>query len=255
MFPGVYLHPELATNLRWKVLALSRWQPDAVVCGAAAAALTYAPDAGADLVEAALRTEVRAPGFRFVRRTIDPDLIAQVAGIRVTVPALTALDMALVEGADAIDDVLRAGAADLGALWTAMRNCAGRRGNRELARLLHDSRDQPWSAAERLLHRLLRAAGVVGWRANHPVRIAGRRYYLDVAFPAIRLAIEVDGRQHDLPDAFEYDRARHNDLVHAGWTVIHLTWRMINDDPADVIARIRALHRRLARAVASHAVA
>jgi very-short-patch-repair endonuclease len=109
--------------------------------------------------------------------------------------------------------------------------------------LVLDSRDEPWSAAERLLHRILREAGLSGWRANHPVTVNGHRYYLDVAFARARLAIEVDGRCHALPAAFEADRWRQNELVLDGWRVLRFTWAMLVEAPELVLeAVLTALH-------------
>jgi very-short-patch-repair endonuclease len=105
--------------------------------------------------------------------------------------------------------------------------------------MLLDSRDEPWSAAERLAHRVFRAGGLTGWQTNVPVRCGDRRYFLDVVFREARLVVEIDGRIHLLPDAFESDRQRGNDLLLAGWRVIHVTWRMLVDEPERVVAMIR----------------
>jgi len=79
-----------------------------------------------------------------------------------------------------------------------------------------------------------------GWTANHEVRLAGRQYFIDIAFPHARLAVEVDGRLHeDDPDVFENDRLRQNDLVGAGWRVLRFTYRMLVKHPEYVIAVIR----------------
>ena len=50
------------------------------------------------------------------------------------------------------------------------------------------------SQAEELLVQLLVDAGVSGFIANYPVVCARRSYRIDVAFPAARLAVEVDGQ-------------------------------------------------------------
>jgi very-short-patch-repair endonuclease len=85
-----------------------------------------------------------------------------------------------------------------------------------------------------------RVSGV--WLTNHPVLVAGARYYVDIAFPEAMLAIEIDGRVHDRYEAFEYDRARQNDLVLQGWRVLRFTWAMLVDRPeAVLLAIVRAL--------------
>ena len=104
------------------------------------------------------------------------------------------------------------------------------RGNVEIERLLRDSRDKPWSAAERRSHRLLRQHRIRGWKANHEVWVAGRQYF-----------IEIDGRFHeDDHDVFEEDRVRQNALVRAGWRVLRFTYAMIVNHPDYVVGLIRA---------------
>ena len=77
-------------------------------------------------------------------------------------------------------------------MYEALRKTPHRAGNRERLKLLIDSRSEPWSAAERLSHRLLRAAGIKGWETNLPVRVAGQLFYIDIAFRQQKLAIEID---------------------------------------------------------------
>ncbi|HSU34607.1 MAG TPA: DUF559 domain-containing protein, partial [Propionibacteriaceae bacterium] len=71
------------------------------------------------------------------------------------------------------------------------------------------------------------------------VHVCGHRYYLDIAFPEIRLAIEIDGRAfHADAVAFENDRWRQNDLVNAGWRVLRFTAQMVEESPELVVAMI-----------------
>ncbi|MGI8417573.1 MAG: endonuclease domain-containing protein [Nakamurella sp.] len=157
-----------------------------------------------------------------------------------TVPALTTMDLVSQFGGDAIDRALRSRQVTLDLLWTALATTRGRAGNYERRRLLLDSRDSPWSAAERLAHRMLRAAGIDGWRSNFHLFYDGRDYYVDIAFPGLRLAMEIDGRLHETdPRIFEKDRYRQNALVAQGWTVLRFTYRMLVDDPDYVVRTIR----------------
>ena len=67
-------------------------------------------------------------------------------------------------------------------------------------------------------------------------RLLGR---VDFAFPEIRLAIEVDGYEHHASlHAFQHDRARQNELVAAGWTVLRFTWDDITRRPEQVATAI-----------------
>ena len=238
VLPGVYAMRDRSDDFRVRVAALRCWSPDAVLTGAAAARLTFWPSVPVEAVGAAIRRRGQHPGYRLVTRTVPPELVLERHGLRVTAPALTALDLCD-EGTDGIDQVLRARAATLAGLWRALDLTPGRRGNRQRLRDLLDSRDEPWSAAERLAHRLLHEAGVEGWEANLPVRAGGQRYFLDIAFADLGLVIEIDGRLHeDDPGLFESDRWRQNALVLDGWVVVRFTWAMLTQHPDTVLATI-----------------
>lgn len=248
VLPGVYLPAGLAQDPRWRIAALLRWSPDAVVTGAAAAHFTFWPELGIDSIEVAARADPRSKGFRFSRRQIPTDLIAELDGARFTSPALTTLDLIDTHGADVVDGALRSRRVTLGELWRVLRGTRWRAGNCQRRTMLLDSRGEPWSAAERLAHRILRAAGITGWLGNYRVTVRnGHTYFLDIAFPGLKLAIEIDGRFHqtDLRQ-FETDRWRQNDLVVDGWMVLRFTYRMLVEDPDGVIAIIRRAMRRCA---------
>lgn len=79
-------------------------------------------------------------------------------------------------------------------LYEALRLTSKRHGNGERRTLLLESRANPWSKAERTGHLLLRAEGLTGWTGNYPLPLLRAVYYLDLVFPAVKLAIEIDGR-------------------------------------------------------------
>ena len=240
VLPGVYAATEQADDFRVRVAALAQWSPDAVVTGAAAARLTFWPSLAVDVVEVATTRRGSYPGFWLRNRAVPDELVAQRPGLRVAVPALAALDLSHGD-TEPIDQVLRSRAATLDGLWRAFELTRGRRGNGQRLRHLIDSRDEPWSAAERLCHRVLREAGITGWDSNLPVRSGGRLYFLDIAFPGAGLVIEIDGRLHENdPDVFENDRWRQNDLVLDGWVVVRFTWTMLTKHPETVVETIRA---------------
>jgi very-short-patch-repair endonuclease len=240
VLPGIYTAAGQTDDFGVRALALRRWSPDAVLTGAAAARLTFWPKIRVAEIDAATDRQAVHAGFRLTRRTIPDELLWERDGLRLTVPALTALDLCE-EGADGIDHALRSRAATLAGLWRAFELTPGRRGNRLRLRHLLDSRAEPWSAAERLCHRLLHGAGIEGWTANLPVRAGSRNYFLDVAFPELGVVVEIDGRLHeDDPDVFENDRWRQNDLVLDGWVVLRFTWTMLDQHPDVVLATIRS---------------
>jgi very-short-patch-repair endonuclease len=240
VLPGIYAAPEIARGLEVRMRAVSLRHPDAVVLGAAAARASFWPEAPIRAIEVAAPTRLtNRAGYNFSRRHIPPDLVVERAGLRFTAPALTAIDLATFECADALDIALRTRAATLGGMYDALRRTPNRTGNQQRLKLLIDSRNEPWSAAERLAHRILRAAGITGWKTNFPVSIQGCVYYIDIAFPQLKLAIEIDGRLHEEDeDLFESDRWRQNALIAGGWLVLRFTWRMLREHPEAVAAAI-----------------
>jgi very-short-patch-repair endonuclease len=118
----------------------------------------------------------------------------------------------------------------------------GRWGNRQLRLLLREWGDGAAAESERILHRLLKTAGITGWVANLPVVVAGQRFEIDVAFPERRLAIEVDGfAYHSGDERFQRDRTRQNALIAAGWQVLRFTWADLTERPHEVVGRVAQL--------------
>ena len=102
--------------------------------------------------------------------------------------------------------------------------------------LLSAAADRAASQAERLLVKLLRAAGITGWELGY----TWCGHVIDVAFPALRIAIEADGwAWHVTPERFVHDRQRQNAMVNGQWHVLRFTWHDLPDRPAAVITEIR----------------
>jgi very-short-patch-repair endonuclease len=240
VLPGVYAEPEVARDVEVRMRAVTCRHSDAVVFGGAAARVSFWPNAPMRTVDVAASTRLASrPGYTFGRRHIPAELVVERGGLRYTTPALTAIDLATFKCADAIDIALRTRAATLEGMYEALHLTPNRTGNQERLKLLIDSRNEPWSAAERLAHRILRAASLTGWETNFPVLLGGRLYYIDIAFPHVKLAIEIDGRRHEEDqDLFESDRWRQNALVADGWQVLRFTWAMLKEHPEVVVAAI-----------------
>lgn len=250
LLPGTYVPTELKDDLMTRCLAVGWWNPDAVVVGAAAARLTFWPELAVREIDVARRGPVpTGSGYRFHRRNIDPWHVMDRHGLRMTRPAVSAMELVAELGGDPIDRSLRSRTARLSDLWEAFNAYPSRPGNNARRRMLLDSRDKPWSAAERLAHRLLRRAHIVGWKANHDITVDGVLYFIDIAFRGARLAVEIDGRLHETdPYVFENDRLRQNALVRAGWRVLRFTYAMLVDDPEYVIEAIRSALAQAAQA-------
>lgn len=231
VLPGVYAQ---AHDLKHdqRAAALMAAYPEAVLVGESAASLLGWPglEPPATCV-AALPHRCARPGYRFIRRHVWANDIIEQDGIRVTTAALTALDLARERGAQPLDDALRLGV-PLEDLREAYDRYPGRRGNTRLRALLLDSRDRPWSEAERAAHRALREAGLEAWFGNYRVTVGGHTYHVDIAFPEARLAIEIDGRAfHAGWDQRIADSARDRALVAEGWRVLRFPAVVVLSDP------------------------
>jgi hypothetical protein len=65
---------------------------------------------------------------------------------------------------------------------------------------------------------------------------------VDCVWMEQRVMVELDGRAiHDATDAFEADRARDRRLEAAGWRVVRITWRQLQESPREVEADLRRL--------------
>ncbi|GAA1092472.1 type IV toxin-antitoxin system AbiEi family antitoxin domain-containing protein [Tsukamurella spumae] len=139
------------------------------------------------------RSHRRAPTVPYLlevhRRDLLPADLDVVRGLSVTAAPLAALESAAVGGSALLDRALQEGIVTVGGLTAAMTRNAGRRGMAEARRVLAVIAGDAESEAERLFQRMLELHHLTGWRAQFPFGV----YSIDFAFPAHRLAIEIDG--------------------------------------------------------------
>jgi very-short-patch-repair endonuclease len=226
-----------------RVWAAALWaRPRAAVTGLAAAwwhgLVADCPDV-VEVTVARTRQPGGRPGVRVRRRDLaDADLVLSQFLLVSDVP-LTVLEAAVqldADGPEFLDRALQR-RVRFEALSRAHHRNLGRQGSPAAAALLGAAADGAASVAERRLVRLLRAAGLTGWRLGYAVS----GYLLDLAFPAARVAIEVDGwAWHSTADRFRADRRRQNALILAGWTVLRFTWDDLVHRPDAVLAQIYA---------------
>jgi len=182
------------------------------------------------------------PGARVRRRDLHPRDLVGFRDLWVTELALTVLESAVLPGGSALLDRALQRRVTLPVLHAAHERSPGRRGAPRAAMLLAAAADNTASAAERIFVKLLRSAGISGWTTAY--RTSGA--VIDVAFPAQRVAVEVDGWawHHDIA-RFQRDRTRQNELSNDGWLVLRFTWHDLTDRPDEVVQKIRrALGRR-----------
>lgn len=250
VLPRVYLVGDRVDDPRVRIRACWLWAGDeSVIAGQAAAWwLGLVPDPPATtmvIVPLAKRRDPQA-GVHVVRATIDPRDADFEDWIKVTRVPRTCLDLARQDQPDRLETALRLRRTDIPRLEQSLERGRGRRGQIGARRAVADVVDNPWSVGERITHRRLKEAGITGWVANPPVRLRSGIRHPDVALMDIKLAIEIDGREHHgSRAAFESDRARDNEFVEAGWTVLHFTWKQVTGDPELMISTIRATVARL----------
>jgi very-short-patch-repair endonuclease len=184
--------------------------------------------------------------IRIHRTLLVPEAVTTRFGLRITTRTETLLDclgwLPVPAARNLLDRAFQQG-------WLAPRDLdrrldeqPGRWGNRQLAELARDCRPGVEAESERRLQRLLEQAGIRGWVANHPVRVGGHRFRPDIAFPDVRLAVEVDGwAYHRTKEQRDSDVERDNLLMLAGWRVLRFTWEDVRDRPEYILATIRSV--------------
>jgi len=249
--PGFYVRAGTETDVDLRIRVTAAWHPDGILMGAAAARLSFDPDIEVPVIVMATRRKRRAPqGIRLIRCEVPDEHVTQRDGIRLTRAALTALDLSRHDDGAAIDTILREGLAQLRHLRRALKATPYRLGNPVRRAMVDDSRDEPWSPAERRAHRVLRDARITGWETNLRISLPeGRHGFLDIVFDDVKFAIEVDGYgyhgQTENRDAFELDRWKQACASADGWTIIRLTWRHLTEHPEWVVDVVRRILGRL----------
>jgi len=184
-------------------------------------------------------------------KDLHPELAAERAGLRLTDPVRTIIDLGLVVSRRAVSDAMSRGistglftAADIGRLRDALAR-PGRNGT-GVVRSILDARSLLDAPEESLLERrlldLVTSSALPRPTFQHEVWESGRFVArIDAAYPAQRVAIEVDGYgPHTTPEAFQRDRTRQNRLVALGWTVLRFTWDDVVRRPDQVARTIAA---------------
>lgn len=244
VLPRVHVGAGSTLDTAARVAALHLFDPDAVILGAASAALTWWPELPVESVLATRRGQrVPIPGYAWTKARFPEELLVATSGGRIAGVALSVLQLTEVLGGDAIDEALRRRVCTLDELWDCHHLLAGRRGTRERLELLEDSRDEPWSPAERRFHRHYRAVGCrVQHATNHPVTIEGAQVFLDLAIPDLELSFEIDGYEtHGGREAFEWDRDRGTLLATDRWHEVRWSAWFVTERGEETRRRIRAI--------------
>lgn len=184
--------------------------------------------------------------------------VEEIDRLRVTTAARTLVDLAKILGPKRLERVIenalvtgKVEVEEFVDLVTALSR-KGKRGMKNLHAIISESllgTAVSDTVLERAFFRLIRNAGLPlpSRQFNAPwlKRLNGR---VDFAYVDLKIVIEADSRRwHLLFDAFEVDKIRDNAAQIAGWIVIRISWRMIKDEPEEVVRTIRdALESRAA---------
>jgi hypothetical protein len=171
--------------------------------------------------------------------------ITEEAGIPVTTPARTLLDLAAVVPAHhlrrAVERAVQHELYDHRAILRVMAAHPRRRGSAALTALLDDLQDHGTapvtrSDLEALFLQLCLDHSLPRPQVNHLEN--GRE--LDFRWPVQRVVVETNGFAfHRTRSAFEDDHDKRLALEAAGWRVISLTWRQLTSRPEDVVQHVR----------------
>jgi very-short-patch-repair endonuclease len=240
--PRTFRLARYASSWQQLLWAAVLWGGDCSAISHRAAAALYRLD-GCEPGPVELTVDVgascRAGGLRVHQSKWEGVETRTVSGLRVTAPEHTLVDLARTMPLDFLDDVLES-ALRLG-LTTPERvrsRLGSRPGSAALREILeHRGYGRPrGSRLEGRFLRVLRDTGLPLPTSQHEVRIGAARYFIDFAYPELRLAIELDGlAKRTSRQAVDRELARQNAMVLDGWTVLRFTWSDVTERPDRVV--------------------
>ncbi|MDQ6852240.1 MAG: endonuclease domain-containing protein [Actinomycetota bacterium] len=249
---SVYRFAGTARSWHQRLMAACLAGP-AVASHRAAGALWGFPDMLAEIVEVtALRHRRRRAAdviWHESYHLIERD-ITEIAGIPVTRPVRTFLDLGVVLSSAQLEAVLDAGLRlnllDIAAVWRRLDQLGELRPGARAVRDVLDSRvagECPTeSVLENRFRQVLRSAGVPLPAPQVEVR-AGSTIIarIDFAYPELKVGFELDGAAyHASEEARRRDRSRDNRLGTVGWRILRFTWEDLRDRSDAVIASVDA---------------
>ncbi|OIJ76750.1 hypothetical protein APY06_01535 [Cutibacterium avidum] len=231
------------------------WHRDAVLIGKAALVMQGLKPPGQHLhdldavkeVEAYSRTRsIEREGIRVHRWRVPRRYVTERYGMWVVEPEVSVLLLALDGDWAWVCEALRQGLVSPESCRASRSSLSWRFSRRQISSALADINLRSWSIPELEFGRLMRVVGITGVKPNQAVRAGNRRYILDKAFEAEKVAVEIDGRAiHGTIDGYENTMMRSANLDRSGWKILHTTPTMIRQHPQFVLDWLAShLHRR-----------
>lgn len=242
---GVYAAAPSRLSLRGQLLAAVLASGEgAVLSHRSAAALWGLAGARGDVDVTSVHGRPGRPGIRLHRVAIPADQRTRRDDIPTTTVARTLLDLAGVLDARQLkrvwEEADRLRLLRLGPVVDACNRAGRRRGVGTIRRLVADAEaaTATRSPLEDRVLSLCRKHGLPLPATN--VEVLGRE--VDGYWPAARLVVEADGFDfHRHRAAFERDRSRDAAMLAAGYRVVRLTHRRLEDEPEIVATQLRRL--------------
>jgi hypothetical protein len=254
VFPDVYVPSSVELTLPLRARAGWLWSHrQGVFAGLTASALhggkwvdDHAP------IELIWPNARPAPGIRTYDYRLRTEEFSAFGDMRITTPARTGFDVArrrplnvAVANLDALGNATGLAVPEV---FRVARRHRGSRGLRQLAKVLDLYDPGAASPKETWLRLLVIGADYPRPRTQIPVSSLDgrRRYYLDMGWEHLMLALEYDGEQHRVdPIQYAYDVQRSEDLEERGWTRLRV---VKTNTAADVLRRLDRAWRSKLRA-------
>jgi very-short-patch-repair endonuclease len=254
LYPDIFVPAELDVDLELLSRAAALLvEPDGVVSGYSAAELHDAscapPHAPAEVTVRRYRRPV--PQLLVHRDSLDPQEVTIAGGLTVATRTRAAYDLVrrlpLTEGVVALDALAHKHLFrpdDIRAIRSRHLGATGS-GRIEPALALMDCRaDSPMESRIRVALTL----GGIPPHIQHPVRVGGRNFLLDMAYPEAMLAVEFDGEHHRDAAQARRDLEREAALTAAGWKIIRFSAWLVMNRPDSLVAETRGeLARRMSK--------
>ncbi len=253
VLPGVLRVPGAArTREQWFQAAVLWGGPAALVSHRAAGELWGLDGIAAARAEITIPLSVRKRCSNVVvHHTRSPTHERRTRrGLPVTTPERTIIDLSASLSAAqleiAFESVRRERLATTASVGKALARVGtqGRVGAEQLQGLLRTLKKEPAaeSALEVLTARLLRATDLPKPQRQVEVTASGANYRLDFAWPDRLVALECDGRSHEMQ--FEHDRRRWSAITAAtGYRFVFTTKGRLQKEPALIVTQLRGLLR------------
>ena len=246
LFPNVHAPATLEPDLALRARAAGVLVAGRGFVGYAAAELLGAscctPDGPVDVL---MSHEYRCPGLRVHRDRFRPDERGRLGATPVTNEVRAAFDLArwapdLTERVVAVDTLGYCCNVAPDAVRALRNRHLGTRGGGGVAEVLGLVDRRAESPMESRMRMALYLGGLPAPAVQHPVIAHGVRYYLDLAYPEAKLAIEYDGADHRSQRRARRDLLREAALTALGWKILRFDADVVLYRPDRIVAEVAA---------------